>query len=160
MKIGILSDSHVYNLRGLPRTAVNILKSVDLIVHVGDYTSRDLVEDLRGLGNFKGVYGNMDPTEIREELPDRDILEFEGFRLGLIHPPEGGSPFDLEKRIKSKFSRIDAIIFGHTHRQRNKIIDGILYFNPGSITGRFPAKEKTFGILNIDKELKGKIIKL
>ena len=82
------------------------------------------------------------------------------FNVGVTHPSEGGSPFGIEKRIKSKFEKIDAIIFGHTHTPKNEVMDGILFFNPGSITGKYPAQHKTFGILEIDKKVKGKIVKL
>ena len=160
MKLGILSDSHVHDLADLPKQALNLLEGMDLIVHVGDYVGKGLVNELRSLGNFKGVYGNMDPFSLREKLPENILLELKGFKVGVTHPSEGGSPFGLENRIKKKFEQVDTIIFGHTHLPKNEVIDGILYFNPGSITGKFPARHKTFGILQIDKEVKGKIMKL
>ena len=160
MKLGIFSDSHVNDLTDLPKKAMNLLEGMDLIVHAGDYTDKELVDKLQKLGNFKGVYGNMDPHSVREELPKKVTLELNGFKIGVIHPSEGGPPFGLEKRITKKFERIDAIIFGHTHFPKNEVINGILYFNPGSITGKFPARHKTFGILEINREVKGKIVKL
>jgi putative phosphoesterase len=160
LKIGILSDSHVYDLTGLPKKAIKILEDMDLIVHTGDFTGKGLMDKLRKLGNFKGVYGNMDPFSIREELPEKVTLELEDFKVGVTHPAEGGPPFGLEKRLKKKFEKVDAIIYGHTHLPKNEVINGILYFNPGSITGKFPARHKTFGILEINKEIKGKIVML
>jgi len=160
LKIGILSDSHVYDLDDLQKEAVNLLEGMDLIVHAGDYTGKEFVDKLRNLGNFKGVYGNMDPFNVREELPENIVLELKGFKVGVTHPSEGGSPFGLENRVGRKFEQVDAIIFGHTHSPKNEVINGILYFNPGSITGKFPARHKTFGVLEIDKEMKGKIVKL
>jgi predicted phosphodiesterase len=47
--------------------------SVDLIIHAGDYKSKNLLDQLRDLGNLKGVYGNMDPEEVRRELPEKEI---------------------------------------------------------------------------------------
>ena len=160
MKLGILSDSHVYDLTDLPKKAMNLLDEMDLIVHAGDYTGKGVVDKLSKLGNFKGVYGNMDPPSVREELPEKVILELNGFKVGVTHPSEGGSPLRIENRINKKFEQVDAIIYGHTHLPKNDVIDGILYFNPGSITGKFPALHKTVGILKIDKEVKGKIVKL
>ena len=160
MKLGILSDSHVYDLTDLPKKAMNLLDEMDLIVHAGDYTGKGVVDKLSKLGNFKGVYGNMDPPSVREELPEKVVLELNGFKVGVTHPSEGGSPFGIENRIKKKFEQVDAIIFGHTHLPKNEVIDGILYFNPGSIIGKFPAHHKTFGILKIDKEVQGEIVKL
>lgn len=160
MKLGVFSDSHVYDLTALPKKALELLEGMDLIVHAGDFTGKGLVDKLRKLGDFKGVYGNMDPNNVRRELPEKVTLELNAFNIGITHPSEGGSPFGLEKRIKTKFEQVDAIIYGHTHLPKNEVINGIVYFNPGSITGKFPARHKTFGILKIDKKIKGKIIKL
>jgi putative phosphoesterase len=160
LKIGVLSDSHVYDLKDLSKKAIIMLEDMDLIVHAGDFTGKRLVDELRKLGNFNGVYGNMDPFSIRKELPEKMTLELEGFKVGVTHPSEGGPPFGLNERIKKKFEYVDAIIYGHTHLPRNEVINGILYFNPGSITGKFPARHRTFGILEIGKELKGKIVSL
>jgi putative phosphoesterase len=133
---------------------------MDLIVHAGDFTGKSLLDKLKNFGNFEGVYGNMDSFSVKEELPEKLVLKLKGFKVGVIHPSEGGSPFGLKYKIKQKFMDIDAIIFGHTHSPKNELDDGILYFNPGSITGKFPARHKTFGILEIDEEIKGKIVKL
>lgn len=160
MKLGVLSDSHVYDLAALPKKAVNLLEDMDLIVHAGDYTGKKLLDELRTLGNFKGVYGNMDPPDIRGELPENLVLELNGFKIGVTHPSEGGPPLGLKKRIKTNFKQVNAIIYGHTHLPRNEVIHDILYFNPGSITGKFPSRHKTFGILKTGKELEGKIIKI
>jgi putative phosphoesterase len=160
LKIGVLSDSHVYDLVDLPKRAVNLLIGMDLIVHAGDFTGKGLLDNLRNFGNFKGVYGNMDSLSVKQELPKKLVLNLEGFKVGVIHPSEGGSPFGLKYRIKQQFIAVDAIIFGHTHKPKNELNDGVLYFNPGSITGKFPARNKTFGILEIDEKIKGKILKL
>lgn len=160
MKIGVLSDSHASDLEDLPKKALDVLCGMDLIVHAGDYRGKRLLDGLRKLGNFKGVYGNMDPIEIRRELPNIEILEVGKFKIGIVHPSEGGSPFGLEKRIRKKFERVDVIIYGHTHRAKNKVVEGILYFNPGSVTGAFPSLYKSFGILTVNEEVKGKIVKI
>ena len=160
MQIGVLSDSHVRDLFDLSKPALNLLESMDLIIHAGDYTGKGLIDKLGEFTNFKGVYGNMDPYVSREILPEKLTLELNGFKIGVTHPSSGGPPFGLEKRITKKFEKVDAILFGHTHSPKNEVISGILYFNPGSITGKFPARNKTFGILKINEKIKGKIVKL
>lgn len=160
MKLGIISDSHITKLSDLPKKAIDLLNDADLIIHAGDYDDKGLIDDLRNFGNFKGVYGNMDSQEIKDELPSKLIFEINNFKLGVTHPPEGGSPFRMENRLKKKFNQLDIIIFGHTHTPKNEVIDGILYFNPGSATGKWPARRKTFGIIEINETIKGKIIKL
>ena len=160
LKLGILSDSHVNKLSDLPKKALEILKNVDLIIHAGDFTEKTLLDELKNLGNFEGVSGNMDPKKVRDNIPEVKILELKGFKIGITHPLEGGAPKDLLDRVRKKFGQIDAIIFGHSHSPINEKIDDVLFFNPGSVTGRWPAKNKTIGILEIDKDIKGKIITL
>jgi putative phosphoesterase len=160
LKLGILSDSHVNKISDLPKKALEILKNVDLIIHAGDYYDKTLVDELKKLANFEGVSGNMDPKNVKNSLPEIKILELKGFKIGVTHPFEGGAPYDLVERIREKFKQIDVIVYGHSHVPMNERIDGVLFFNPGSITGRWPAKHKTIGILEIEKNIKGKIITL
>ena len=160
MRIGVLSDTHVQELEDLPRDVVDELTSVDLIVHAGDYTGKRLLDELRKLGDFRGVYGNMDPPKIRSELQAVEVFEVAGFKIGVAHPAEGGSPFRLENRIRKKFKQVDVIIYGHTHRVKNETQDNILYFNPGSAIGAFPARYKSYGILKIQKGIEAKIIRI
>ena len=158
--MGVLSDSHAYSLNDLPKKVVDLLGSMDFIVHAGDYTSNRLLEELRTLGEFKGVYGNMDPPAIKEVLSRSEVFELTGFKIGVTHPWEGGAPLGLERRIRAKFEQVDVIIYGHSHWAKNEVSKGILFFNPGSVTGRFPARHKTLGVLTIGKNVVGKILRL
>jgi len=82
------------------------------------------------------------------------VLQSNGFKIGVTHPSEGGPPLGIKRRIKTKFKQVSAIIYGHTHLPKNEVINDILYFDPGSITGKFPSRNKTFGILKTQKNLK------
>ena len=160
MRIAVISDTHTSSLDRLPRRVIDELSGVDLIIHAGDYTEKKMLDDLRKMGNFKGVYGNMDSWEVRRELPAVDAIEIGDFRIGVNHPAEGGAPFNIEERLRPKFQNVHAIIFGHTHQAKNERRNEILYFNPGSATGTFPALKKTFGILTLGNELHGEIVKV
>ena len=156
VKVGVVSDSHVSKIDQLPSKLVDGLKEVDLIVHLGDYTGKELLDSLRGLGDFRGVFGNMDPSALRLELPEKEGIEANGKRLGLIHG--WGAPWGIHKKIKDRFEGVDAVLYGHTHIAKIETVGGILFFNPGSATGRFPALRKTYGILVIEESLQGEII--
>jgi len=156
MEIGVLSDTHVLEIGQLPEGLVRCLAEVDLIVHLGDYTGKEVLDGLRRLGDFRGVRGNMDPVSIRQELPETDVLEVEGKRIGLIHG--WGPPFGMEEKVRSRFSDVDAILYGHTHMPANQVQDGVLLFNPGSATGRFPAVRMTYGILCVMDSIRGEIV--
>lgn len=161
MKIVVLSDTHAKDLTDLHERILEDLNSVDLIIHAGDYTSISFLDQLMELGEFKGVHGNMDPEEIKAELPGEAIFEFEGFRIGVTHPAEGGSPFGLVERVKTKLGDdLDLIIYGHSHKPELKRKGNTIFFNPGSATGAFPAKYKTYGIITIGDKIEVGIVTL
>ncbi len=160
MKIGVISDTHTDSIEKLPRRLLSEISGVDLIIHAGDFTDRRLLDELRRLGPFKGVYGNIDGPEVRRELREIEVVEVEGFKIGVNHPAEGGDPYNLEERLKPKFPGVQVIIHGHSHQTKNETKNGILWFNPGSATGTFPARTKTYGILTVEKKIQGEIIKL
>ena len=160
MKICVISDTHTDSIDNLPRQVLDELSGADMIIHAGDFTGKRLVDELRKIGPFKGVYGNIDGPDVRKELPAIDIVQAGDFKIGVNHPAEGGSPHTLEQRLASKFSGVQAIIHGHSHQTKNDFRDGVLWFNPGSATGKFPARQKTYGILTIDKEIRGEIVRL
>ena len=155
MKVLVLADTHVNDAGMLPERLRGELKSADMVIHAGDYTGERLLEQLRALaGDFRGVYGNMDPEGIRKELRAKEIIEIEGVRIGVTHPSEGGSPVGLAARVRAKFKEEDTepgvIIYGHSHEPQNEKMDNILYLNPGSATGAFPARYRSFGVLTIE----------
>lgn len=156
MRVGVVSDTHVSRIDQLPRGLVDRLKEVDLIVHLGDYTGRELLDGLGRLGDFRGVAGNMDSPELRADLPETEVLDVNGKRLGLIHG--WGAPWGIQGKIRDRFEGVDAILYGHTHMAKNELVGGVLFFNPGSATGKFPALHKTYGILVIDEYIQGEII--
>lgn len=131
-----------------------------MIIHAGDFTGVQLVRDLRRLGQFHGVYGNIDGPDVRGELPAIDVIQADGFKIGVNHPAEGGSPTTIEQRIRRKFQDVQVIIHGHSHRTKNETKEGILWFNPGSATGKFPAFKKTYGILTVSDKIVGEIVQL
>ncbi len=160
--IGILADTHVNHFRQLPAFLVNQLRELDLIIHLGDCETFELLEELNSLGDIMGVAGNHDCSAIREVFPDRVILQVNGKRLGLVHGHGCYLPFGLKRGLSSRFPRdnVDAILYGHTHVANKHIYDGILYFNPGSTAARFPARRPSYGILTIDETITGEVFYL
>lgn len=151
MKVGVISDSHVYSLVELPEKLVAALAEVDLIVHAGDFVAKGVLDGLKRLGEVRAVRGNMDSEELRRALPEKELLEIEGHRVGVIHG--WGSPHGIDERVGNAFDEVDIIIYGHSHHAQNETKNGVLFFNPG------PARD-SFGILTIEKEVSGEIIRL
>jgi putative phosphoesterase len=151
MRIAVLADTHVDRLEYLPRKIVDALTTADLIIHAGDFTDVQLLRELQRLGEVRAVHGNMDSRELKAELPIKEIVEPEDKRIGITHG--SGAPWGIEERIGKTFEsdRIDIIVYGHSHQSQNKVINDVLFFNPGKATD-------SFGILTIDGGAKGEIV--
>jgi len=151
MRVAVLADTHVDRLEYLPTKIVDALPTADLIIHAGDFTDVQLFNELRRLREVKAVHGNMDPSELKAVLPAKEIIEIEDKRIGITHG--SGGPWGIEERIRKMFEseRIDIIVYGHSHRAQNKVINDILFFNPGKATD-------SFGIITFDGGVKGEII--
>lgn len=151
MRIAVLADTHVNKLEYLPKKIIDALSTVDLIIHAGDFTDVQLLKGLTQLKEVKAVHGNMDSGELKAVLPVKEIVETENKRIGITHG--SGAPWGIEERVRKMFEsdRIDIIVYGHSHRPQNKVINDILFFNPGKAAD-------SFGILTIDGEVEGEII--
>ncbi len=158
MKIGIISDTH---LKGVSPELIDIYQDyfsdVDMIIHAGDLVSMEVV-DFLNQKPLHAVQGNMDNMDVRERLPEKKIIAVSGFRLGLIHG--WGSPSGIERRIRSEFNNVHAIIYGHSHRPANHIDRGVIFFNPGTATGFSISRSNSIGILDIGDTVQGNIILL
>ncbi len=131
MIIGIVSDTHIPKVCGkLPPEVLNYLQGVDKIIHAGDLVSLSVLEELEQVAPVVAVCGNMDFPEVREKLPQKDVLNLEGVRIGVTHG--SGPPWGIEKRVLRLFRNVEVVVFGHTHRALVERIGGVLLLNPGS----------------------------
>ena len=134
-KILLIGDTHISSFKDLPHKILQYVKESNWVIHVGDYTSKNIVEGFNQLKTnyFKGVYGNSDPLVIRKLLPPKILFEILGIRIGIIHPESGGSETFLKRRILKEFreKRVDVITYGHTHEAKIQWADKTLLVNPG-----------------------------
>ncbi|MCA1989440.1 MAG: metallophosphoesterase [Desulfarculus sp.] len=156
-RIGVISDTH---LRGydpeLTKRLAGPFAGVDMILHAGDLVSLRVLDCLEAPVVI-AVAGNMDDYTVIQDLPAKRIVDVEGKRIGLIHG--WGPPVGLAARVAAEFSGVDCVVFGHSHRPMNARKGGVLMFNPGSV-GRGLIGSGTVGLLTVDQEIKGEIIKL
>jgi len=159
MKIGILSDTHLEAPNStLEKIIGQYFGDTDLILHAGDLISLDVLEAFSGK-EVIAVAGNSDPQNVHARLPEKEIIQAGGFKIGLIHG--WGIPLGIEKRLASAFDGVDGLVFGHSHRPVNHYRNGILFFNPGAFSGGiFSLWRRTVGILQIDKNIRGEIIRI
>ena len=136
-------------------------KSVELIVHAGDFCSLDMLERFKSFKDFKAVHGNMDEYALRKILPRRQIFKAGAFTIGIYHGE--GAPDQVLDKVKEEFKneKVDAVIFGHSHRAFNELVGEVLYFNPGSPNDTIFAPYCSYGILDLSGDkIEGRIIKV
>ena len=157
MKIGVVSDTHSLEL---PQVMLEDFKEVDFIIHAGDFCSLDVLNRFKKIKDVKAVYGNMDGHDMRQVLPRKQIIPCGKFTIGIFHGE--GAPKMLLEKVQSEFQgeKVDAVIFGHSHQPMNETIDGVLYFNPGSPNDTVHAPYRSYGILDVNDKITGKIVKI
>ncbi len=175
MKIGVLADTHVpESLRALPPRVLEVLKGVDIILHVGDICELGVLQQLEPIAQTYAVYGDRDNVQVHQFLQEKLRLEFANRAVGLVHGHrawEGGLgsrwAFRLSRAkrqtalcqsVLHEFTDVDAIVFGHSHEPYIKMHGGVLLFNPGSVVSR-NNQRGTMGILDISANaIKGRIV--
>ena len=158
VKIGIISDTHLTGYDdGLKKIVAKYFSDVDLILHAGDLVDLRVLDVFEGR-EVKAVYGNMNNHQVKEKLPEQLLFEIKGFKFGLIHG--WGAPWGLEEKILTKLGAVDCVVYGHTHKPANHKKNNVLFFNPGSAVEKGFRASKTIGILEIDKEVVGRIINI
>jgi uncharacterized protein len=94
-----------------------------------------VLEDLQALGPpLAGVHGNVDAAELCRVLPQKQVVEVAGVRIGLVH--DAGPAKGRLRRMRLAFSDCDAVFFGHSHIPLHEADGGFQIFNPGSPTDR------------------------
>ena len=158
----VIADTHADRLSDLPETLIGEIKAADCVIHLGDFTSLYLLNELKAINNFYGILGNHDYPHLHGELNQTEEIQIGGKKLGLMHalinPISGKSQF--RRAFKKRGQEVNAILYGHTHLPTAKFDNGVYYFNPGSVAGKFPAAIKSFGKLTIDGTISGEIITL
>jgi uncharacterized protein len=153
LTLGVLADTHVPDrMRALPPALWDALAGVDGILHAGDISTRRVLTALEQVAPVYAVAGNRD---LLLRLPLDRVLTFAGVRVGLTHGHWGWrryAPARLRalltrqdptgtaarrqaylQQVRARFDDVQVIVFGHTHRPVNQVVDGVLLFNPGSL---------------------------
>lgn len=162
MRILVTSDTHCKNpaqVESLLDLLRRFAAGVDLILHAGDLVISDVIDALGELAPVHAVRGNMDVT-IGAALPEREIVEAGGMRIGLTHGT--GPPFGLVERVLRGFGNddVDAIVFGHTHEPFLQTVEGVLMLNPGSPTDRRFTDHNSIAIATVEDSISAQIIDL
>jgi len=164
MRIGVVSDTHIPAVaKKLPAELLRAFEDVDLIVHAGDIVEMSVIETLRSLADVCAVHGNMDPPEVRAELPASRVLSVSGKRIGIWHGRGGHAGLaDLaQKTLEAEHGgTFDVVVFGHSHQATEDWNGFTLRFNPGSPAARRFTEPRTFGILTIGETVESEIVRI
>jgi putative phosphoesterase len=151
--LAVVADTHVPDrMRALPAALWPALEGVDAILHVGDVVVPRVLKELERAAPVYAVGGNRD---VFMRLPLDRVLTFEGVRIGLTHGHGGWRQYvparlnayftgqtkrmsaarrrEFLQQVRGRFTDVQAVVFGHSHRPVNELIDGALLFNPGSL---------------------------
>ncbi len=145
-----ISDTHIPRVgEDLPPALLEALRGADLILHAGDLVDISVLDRLREMGPVAAVAGNMDYPNVRSVLPEARVVEVEGKRIGLTHG--GGPPLGIERRVLSRFTGVDAVVFGHTHTAHLEERKGVLLVNPGTPNDRRFSRRLSYAVLEVDE---------
>lgn len=179
MKIGVIGDTHVPELiPSLPPQIGEVFRGLDIILHVGDVCSLDILQQLEdGFTITMAVAGERDSSETKRYLEDKKVVRFGSRSIGMIHGHHEErqvrwwaalkrrlmrtSPYEgLYRYVVDQFEGVDCIVFGHSHHPYIKVRDGILLLNPGAVAPT-PGLRPSVGILDVDERtIKGRIVYL
>ncbi len=132
MLIGLISDTHIPDrAKEIPEKVITTFKDVDLILHAGDLTSTQVIDELEKIAPTIAIQGNMDRVA-GIKLPNANVIEAEGLKIGLIHGevyPRG----DTQQLLYlAKQLNVNILVSGHSHQPKIEQIEDILLLNPGS----------------------------
>ena len=149
VRIGVLSDTHIPDRVGALHPDILPTfkeKGVELIIHAGDISSPDVIRQLEAIAPVQAVMGNRDWWRFKE-LPAMKMITIKEVKILITHGhghifsylwdkiPYWILGYQFERFVK-KFSKLnqefDIVIFGHSHRPENQMVESRLYFNPGS----------------------------
>lgn len=155
MIIGVISDTHMpRSAKRLPAAVIEAFGGVDLILHLGDWVTLDVYEQLAALAPVEGIAGNNDPGEIIDRFGHRKILTLGTYRVGLVHghTPFAGRSTEEKAQLSFREDEVDAILFGHSHQPLLKQENGVLLFNPGSATDKRRESRYSIGLLQLNED--------
>ena len=152
MLVAVISDTHMpRGARRLPDAFVERIRAADLLLHVGDFMTVEVLRELERIGPpLVGVHGNVDTAELRRLLPAERIVRVEDARIAMVH--DAGASAGRLERLRRRFGdSADAVVFGHSHLPlHERAADGFQIFNPGSPTERRRAPAHTMGLAQVE----------
>lgn len=159
--IGVIADTHVpHRIAKLPDSVFAALRGCDVILHAGDLEDPAILPQLATLAPIHAVRGNLH-WQFSTGTHDQDLPLALTVRVGVHELWMTHGHFDFARTVvdkatgylvKRRPNQINehlirrlrqmrpptstVVIFGHSHLSAAQTIDGVLYFNPGSVAAQ------------------------
>jgi putative phosphoesterase len=148
--LALIADTHLpRRSRALRSACVEQLRAADLILHAGDFTTHEVLDEIRALGPpVHAVHGNVDCARLRRALPAERIVAAGPCRIALVH--DAGPARARMRRLRRRFPQTDAVVFGHSHMPLHEAQEGFQIFNPGSPTERRRSAHHAMGLAQVE----------
>jgi uncharacterized protein len=148
--VGVISDTH-----GLLRPeAVELLRGSEHIIHARNIGAPEIIPELEKIAPVTAIRGNVDTQEWARRFAETEVVELAGLYLYIIHD---ANALDLNPKVAG----FTAVISGHSHKPKQEVKDGVLYFNPGSAGPRRFTLPISLGRLTMDGgHLSGEIFQI
>lgn len=141
LKFVVVSDNHG-RLEPL-QEVLNRHQHADGYFHCGDFEL-----PLTYLHQFSVVLGNNDYADV----PSSIIINTPRHRILLIHGHRYASMFNIDRLVeKAKSERCNMVFYGHTHVFSDRIVDGIRFINPGSLSHNRDGSVPCYATVEIDE---------
>ena len=151
MFIGVISDTHgIIKNPNILTKVKELIKGVDVLVHLGDYTSdiKYIVDEYKG--EVYAVKGNGD---FGDKYPKEQIINVLGYNILICHGHSYRVNFRLNNLYyKAKELGVNAVFYGHTHVSLIEEYDGIMFLNPGSTSLPRGKSKQSMGFFEISKD--------
>ncbi len=190
---GVVADTHVPDrVKLLSQQMLDTFRKLELdgILHAGDACNRKVVQTLESIAPVTIVQGNRDFI-YGMRSPIYETLTINGLKLVIAHGHRSLFHYFFDKvatirygylftryyhQLNQDYPSADIIVFGHTHHQTARWVEGKLLFNPGvaypckynnfipqygvlSITAKGLVRTQFYGLKN-RKRTRGKLFKL
>ncbi|WP_391574894.1 metallophosphoesterase family protein [Cohnella sp.] len=152
MRVVVVADTHMPRMaKKLPGRLLEELEKADAIIHAGDWTKQSVYEQLAAFAPTYGVTGNNDGAELQAKFGLRKLLKLEDCRIGVVHGHGAVKRSSTESHAIEAFKRtkLDALVYGHSHIPVRRMEAGMLVFNPGSPTDKRRQPLYSFGLFDI-----------
>lgn len=160
MKIIAIADTHIKSgsiIDCLPRGLVQLIKGADMVIHAGDFVTKQAYDELSGICRLEAVHGNMDSPDLKNLLPGQKVIEVEGIKIGIVHEAALSIQDTTGAWYMAKEMGVEVLVFGHIHKPVIEK-DDLLLACPGSPTAPRLSEPSAVELNIKDGVLSGRVI--